>query len=105
MFGSVDGRLAQDEAGVGHQDLIMTWRAEVFKADLDAGSAHLGQEPAGRAAVEVYTKRKLFPAEPQRRAQVRDCFDGTSAWGENLIYIRIAFQKLTKARLDKHGGE
>jgi hypothetical protein len=55
--------------------------------------------------MEVNTYRKLFPAEPQRRDKVRGCFDGTFARGENLVYVRIAFQKFPKARLDKHGGE
>jgi hypothetical protein len=55
--------------------------------------------------MEVYTNRKLFPAQPQRGAQVRGGFEGTFARGKNLVYIGIAFQKFTKAWLDEHGGE
>jgi hypothetical protein len=83
----------------------VTRRAEVLEADLNAGSAHPGQEPAGGTAVKVNTNRKPFPTKPQRRAQAPGCFDGTFARGENLVYVRIAFQKFPKARLDKHGGE
>jgi hypothetical protein len=53
--------------------------------------------------VEVNANRKLFPAERQRRAQVRGGFDGTSPRKENLVYVRIAFHKFPKAGLDEHG--
>jgi hypothetical protein len=105
MFGGVNRGLVQDEAGVGNQDLILMRRAEVLKANLDAGSAHPGEEPAGGAAVEVNANRKLFPAERQRCAQARDGFDWTFPKGENLVYVRIAFQEFQKTRLDKHGGK
>jgi hypothetical protein len=105
MFSSVDAALVKDEPGVRDQDLIVTWRAKVLEADLNAGSAKLGQKPAGGAAMEVYTNRKLFPAQPQRRSQVRSGFDGALARRENLVHVWIAFQKVPKAWFDKYGGE
>jgi hypothetical protein len=76
----------------------------VLKADLNAGSAHPGQEPAGGAAVEVNANCKLFPAERQHGAQARNGFEGTFPGGENLVDVRMAFQKFPKAGLDNHAG-
>ena len=82
----------------------MLRRAKVLKADFSTGSAQPRQEPACRASVQVKANRKLFPAERQRRAQARGGFDETFTRGENLIDIRIAFKKFSKARLDDHAG-
>jgi hypothetical protein len=104
MFGGVQDGLVQDEAGIRDQDLVVLRRAKVLKADFSAGSAQPRQEPAGRASVQVKANRKLFPAERQRRAQTRGGFDETFTRGEDLVDVRVALQKVSKARLDEHAG-